>query len=176
MKCFNWRLIGLATICLAVIPLTGCTGVPSSDYEALQAEYATLVDENTSFSSALQQAQSDLTNKQADYDAVSQELTEIKEVYPPTDFSSLTELEDWLVENDVSERPVTDYASGWYRKALEIQEDALKDGYIVSADYDYDEGTDDYAMFCITIIDGDIWYWDPETDEPLQDYSLGKVK
>ena len=24
--------------------------------------------------------------------------------------------------------------------------------------------------------EGDIWAWDPETDEPLQDYSLGKVK
>lgn len=113
---------------------------------------------------------------QSDYEAVKQELAEIKEVYPPRDFSSLTELEDWLAENDVSERPATEYASGWYGKALEIQEDALKDGYIVSADYDYYEETDDYTMFCVTIIDGDIWYWDPETDEPLQDYSLGKVK
>ena len=63
-----------------------------------------------------------------------------------------------------------------YNKALQVQEDALRDGYIVSADYDYDASTDTYLVFCTTIIDGDIWYWDPETDEPYADYSLGKVK
>jgi len=113
---------------------------------------------------------------QSEYEAVSEELAEIKEVYPPRDFSSLSELQDWLDANDVSEKPATTYARGWFGKALEIQEDALKDGYIVSADYDYFEETDEYAIFCVTIIDGDIWYWDPETDEPFQDYSLGKVK
>ncbi len=92
------------------------------------------------------------------------------------DFSSISELEEWLLTNDVSERPTTDYAEGWYRKALEIQEDALSDGYIISADYDYDAMTDTYSVFCVAIIDGDIWYWDPETDEPFVDYSLGKVK
>ena len=92
------------------------------------------------------------------------------------DFSSLTELEEWLQANDVSDRPTAEYASEWYRKALEIQEDALRDGYIVSADYDYDAETDSYTVYCITIIDGDIWYWDPETDEPYIDYSLGKIK
>jgi len=92
------------------------------------------------------------------------------------DFSSLTEFEDWLQANDVSERPTAEYASEWYRKALEIQEDALSDGYIVSANYYYDSYTKTYAVYCTTIIDGDVWYWDPETDEPYPDYSLGKVK
>ena len=92
------------------------------------------------------------------------------------DFSSLTELEEWLQANDVSERPIAEYASEWYRKALEIQEDALRDGYIVSANYYYDSYTNTYAVYCVTIIDGDIWYWDPETDELYPDYSLGKVK
>jgi hypothetical protein len=92
------------------------------------------------------------------------------------DFSSYDELKEWLQANDVSDRPITDYASEWYSKALEIQEDALRDGYIVSADYYYDSYTETYIVYCITIIDGDIWYWDPETDEPYADYSLGKVK
>ena len=148
MKRFKWLLIGLVAVGLVMIPLTGCMGVPQSGFEALQA----------------------------DYDALNEELTEIKEVYPPRDFSSLSELQDWLLANDVSERPLTEYAEGWYSKALDIQEDALEDGYIVSADYDYYEETDDYDVWCVTIINGDIWAWDPETDEPLQDYSLGKVK
>lgn len=92
------------------------------------------------------------------------------------DFSSFEELTEWLQVNDVSEQPICDYASEWYNKALEVQEDALRDGYIVSAAYYYDSPTDTYIVYCIAIIDGDIWYWDPETDQPYADYSLGKVK
>lgn len=183
MKRFKWWLMGLVVLCLAIVPLTGCTGVPQSelealqaDYEAAQAEQASLVAENTSLKGQLRAAQSDLTSAQADYEAVNQELLEIKEVYPPRDFSSLTELQDWLRANDVSERPPMQFAEDWYGKALAIQEDALRDGYTVSVDYDYYEETDEFGIFCITIIDGDVWYWDPETDEPLQDYTLGKVK
>jgi hypothetical protein len=92
------------------------------------------------------------------------------------DFSSYEELVQWLQANDVSEKPVSDYASEWYNKALEVQEDALRDGYIVSANYYYDPSTDTYIVYCVTIIDGNIWCWDPETDQPYADYSLGKVK
>ncbi len=92
------------------------------------------------------------------------------------DFSSFEELNQWLQANDVSDQPICDYASEWYGKALEVQEDALSDGYIVSAAYYYDTSTDTYIVYCLAIIDGDVWYWDPETDEPYADYSLGKVK
>jgi len=175
MKRFKWLLIGLV-VSLAIVPLAGCVGVSKSEFEALQAEHATLVDENSSLKAQLQEVHSDLTNVQGNYDAVNEELSEIKEVYPPRDFSSLSELQGWLYANDVSELPVTEYAEGWYSKALDIQENALEDGYIVSVDYDYDEVEDSYGVWCATIIDGDIWFWDPETDEPLQDYNLGKVK
>jgi hypothetical protein len=94
----------------------------------------------------------------------------------PRDFSSYEELTQWLQANDVSEQPISDYASEWYYKALQVQEDALKDGYIVSANYYYDSSTGKYVVYCVTIIDGDIWCWDPETDQPYADYSLGKVK
>jgi hypothetical protein len=93
----------------------------------------------------------------------------------PRDFASYEEFVEWLQANDVSEQPISDYASEWYSMALQIQEDAMRDGYIVSAAYRYDDdGT--YSVYCITVIDGDIWYWDPETDQPQADYSLGKVK
>jgi len=96
--------------------------------------------------------------------------------YQFRDFSSYEELTQWLQANDVSDQPISDYASEWYNKALQVQEDALREGYIVSAAYYYDASTDTYSVYCITIIDGDIWYWDPETDQPYADYSLGKVK
>lgn len=193
MKRFNWVLIGVMISVLAIVLLAGC--VSKSEFEVLQAEHATLMQEKASLTAELQQAQSDLTNAQANYDVVkadqdalkadygelnanyeaaNKELAEIKEVYPPRDFSSLSELRDWLLENDVSERPITQYGEEWYRKALEIQEDALKDGYIVSADYDVvDEGI---SVWCTAIVNGRLFFWDPETDEVTEESSLGTVK
>ena len=178
----KWLPIILVVI-LSVVPLVGCVGVSQSKYEALQAKHealqaerASLVAENTSVKGQLEEVQSDLTSVQADYEAANQELTEIKEVYPPRDFSSLRELQDWLLANDVSKRPITAIAEDWYGRALEVQEDALKDGYLVSVDYDYDEGIDSYFIYCITIINGRIFYWDPETDDVYEEYGLGTVK
>ena len=94
----------------------------------------------------------------------------------PRDFASYEEFTQWLQANDVSEQPVCDYASEWYNKALQVQEDALKEGYVVSANYYYDSNTEAYIVYCVAIISGDIWCWDPETDQPYADYSLGKVK
>jgi len=110
---------------LTTLLLAGC-GISKTEYEALQSEYDTL----------------------------EAELDGIKEVYPPRDFSSISELEDWLSTNDVSEKPITEYADEWYRKALEIQEDALEDGYIVSADYDIWEDGETASVWCVAIVRG----------------------
>jgi len=122
--------------------------VPQSEYEALQAENASLT----------------------------AELAEMKEVYPPRDFSSLSELRDWLMANDISEKPDTAYYEDWHGRALEVQEAAARDGYLVSVDYDYWEEDDSYSVWCGTIIDGYIWLWDPETDEAFQDEDFGIVE
>ena len=124
-----------------------------------------------------------MTNVQADYDELNanyvttkNELAEIKEVYPPKDFSSLSELNDWLLKNDVSEKPDTTYAEDWYGRALEIQEDAVRDGYIVSADYDYDPVEEMFSVWCVAIINGRVFYWDPETDTVFEEVLMGTVK
>ncbi len=153
-------LIGVVVLLLLLVTLPSCVSKPA--YEALSDQVATL-----------QQEKADLEAKNAKLQA---DLDALNKVYPPRDFSSLEELQNWLLANDVSDRPETTSAERWYSKALEMQEDALEDGYIVSADYDYDEKADLVSVFCVTIINGDIWYWDPETDEPFQDYTLGKVK
>lgn len=186
MKRFNWLLIGFISLCLAMVLLAGC--VSKSEYEALQVEQATLVDENNSLKAELQEVQADLTSAQADltrvqadydtlkadneklkgnYETATKELAQIKEVYPPRDFSSLKELQDWLLANDVSERPAATTAEGLYSKALEIQEDALKDGYIISAWIDYYAETQMFYVNCTAVADGYVWMWSPETDEPL---------
>ena len=154
MKRLNRLLIGSLILGIAVILLAGC-GIPQADYDKLDVEHTTL---------------------QADYEAVQSELAEIKEVYPPEDFSSLSELNDWLLENDVSGKPITAYGEDWYGRALEVQEDALMDGYIVSADYDYDAEDDSYLVWCTTIINGRVFYWDPETNDVSEDTVIGTVK
>lgn len=112
MKSFKLLLIVLA-ICLAIIPLAGCMGVSQSKYEA-----------------------------------VNQELAEIKEVYPPKYFSDLSELEDWIATQPTTEviafplpKSQEDIESNFARgkltckKALELQESAARDGYIISANF-----------------------------------------
>jgi len=74
----------------------------------------------------------------------------------PKYFSSLSELQDWLLDNDVSTKPFTTYAEDWYGRALEIQEDAYHDGYIISVDYDLTE--DGYQVWCTAVINGRIFY------------------
>jgi len=154
MKRSLWLIIVLVIVYLSVFPLAGC-GIPKGEHEALQADYDEL---------------------QANYDAVVEELDAIKEVYPPRDFSSIRELEEWLQANDVSDRPVTEYADDWYRRALEIQEDALRDGYIVSADYDLMEDGESAVVWCVAIINGRAFFWDPETDEVAEESFFGTVK
>jgi len=121
----------------------------------------------SSAESAASKAKSELAAVQGDYEAASTELAEIKEVYPPRDFSSMKELQEWLAENDVSERSHAEYVETMYGKALQIQEDALKDGYIISVDVDYDESKRVYYTSCVAVIDGELWVWHPETDEPV---------
>jgi len=189
MKHNKRLLIGAVALCLVLVLSVGC-GVPQSEHEALQAENASLAAEKTSLEAELGQANSDLAKAEADYDAmkadhdtlsadyeaVKADLGIIKDAYPPRDFSSLSELRDWLAENDISEKPDTQYVEDWYGRALEVQEAAARDGYLVSVDYDYYEEDDSYIIWCATVIDGSIWLWDPENDEAFQDEAFGVVK
>jgi len=128
-----------------------------AEKESLQANYNKLNDENNS---------------------VKQELATIKKVYPARYFSSLTELRNWLNGNNISERSVTTTAEGLYAKALDLQEAAMKDGYIISAFIEHLQGGSFY-IGCKAVIDGNIYSWNVETDEPVDwsgMYDLGKVR
>ena len=166
MKKFKWLLTGSAVLCLAIVFLAGC-GVSQADYDALQAE-------NEDLQLDLASLQADYNTLNSDYQATSDELAQLQELYPPSDFPSRTALEDWLLENDVSEKPITTTVQAWYGRALEVQGDAMADGYLISVDYDYvDEGV---AVYCSAIINGRIFNWDPETDDIFEDTLMGTVK
>jgi len=113
---------------------------------------------------------------QTEYDAViaerdegQAELARLQEICPPSNFESLTELDTWLASNTVSEEAQSIYADAWLRKALRLQQDALAEGYIVSVDYDYDIDTELFSIYCTTVINGTLFFWDPETDEVFEE-------
>ena len=157
MKRFNWLLVGLVVLCLLIISLTGC--VSKSEYEALQADYQVLQDENTTLKAELQAAQSDLTNLRGDYDALntdyqaaSEELAKIKKVYPPKYFDSYDKLKDWVDEHC----PITYGPYNLFKKHLELQEKALADGYIWSV-YTKPDGTG--IISCVVAGDSVYYVW-----------------
>jgi len=186
-------LIGMVLVMVAIL-LSAC-GIPQADYDAVVAERDTAQANASSLQNELNDTKRDLTTKESALataqsqierlesdissansrassansrlEAANSELSAIDEVYPPRDFSSLGELQDWLLENDVSERSPAEFAEALYMKALAVQEAALNDGYIVSADIDYDAVEDTYTVACVTIINGDLWVWHPEGDEPI---------
>ncbi len=149
-----WATIGVVVLLLTVTAFTGC--VSKSEYEALQANGATLLQENNSLEADVARTQSDLANLQADYDAlnadydtmkadydalntdydglnvnygsVSEELAEIKEVYPPRYFKDYDELQNWLDKA----LPEIDTDKTEEKQHLDLQELALLDGYIWS--------------------------------------------
>ena len=89
----------------------------------------------------------------------------MEKVYPPRQFASSTELKEWLETNDKSEKPFRVGVEGLYSLALELQEDALNDGYIISVDVDHAERQDDWYVVCVAVINGELWAWSPESDE-----------
>ena len=162
MKRFNWLLTGLMILCLAMVLLAGC--VPKSEYEALQAEHATLMQENTSLKGKLAEAQSDLTNAQADYEAASKELAEIKQVYPLKYFPDANALAKWL--STQPEYPEASDTILWYQHALELQKAAARDGYIISAFLLDRAASGKYEVFCYAVLeDNSLYWWDPDVAE-----------
>ena len=148
MKHFNWLLVAFATVCLTIIPLTGCV-VSQSKFEALQA----------------------------DYTVVKNQLDAISKVYPPRDFNSYSELSEWVSKHI---KPYSSTAEKWYASALKVQEEALNDGYIVSAviedatdysglteqqilNFPYSEQI--FIAYNTAIVGDTMWYWNPEDGE-----------
>jgi len=146
----------------------------TSNLGKAEAELTTTQAELTTTQAELTTTQAELTTTQTEYEATKQELTEIKKVYPPDDFSSRSELVDWLKANDVSEEPPASSVESVYSRALKIQQDALKDGYIISVDID-ELGEGSFLIACVAIIDGDFWSWGPNSDFSKQWQRLAKV-
>lgn len=132
----------LFCLCLFV----GC--VSKSDYNELQVK---------------------LDSVQNQYDGVNKELNEIKKVYPLRDFTSLTELQDWISTN---RQPHTEYLGAAFRSALKVQEAGMEDGYMISVIYDEDDTDPDYGwIYNGALVNGAFYLWDPEKGIIFDDFT-----
>jgi len=142
-----------------------------SDKNNLQADKTALQADNTALQTDKASLTADLADLQEQHDAATAALTAVNDVFPPRQFATLQEFKVWLAGNSVSERLPSIYAEDWYQAGLDLQRDALGDGLIVSVDYDiFDDGS--YGIWCTTVINGTIYYWDPETDDYYEDSGL----
>jgi hypothetical protein len=183
------KTLFLLVIGLLAISLSGC-GISQEEYDAavaradglaadkagletqvasLRAAKATLEADTVGLQSQVTALQSDKESLQADKTAA--DLTAVNDVFPPRQFAALQELKVWLTGNSISERLPSIYAEDWYQAGLDLQLDAIEEGFIVSVDYDvFDDGT--YGICCTTVINGTIYYWDPETDDYFEETGL----
>lgn len=154
MKTLKW-ILALSAI---IVLLAGCTS---------NSKYQAAVDKNTTLGQRVTDLTSQLSTLQGKYD-------QIAKVYPPHEFGSLNDLTTWLVKDTTSNLPYSDTMEALYSKALGQQAAALKDGYVISVDQ---EVIDDqlYFVFCTTVIGGQVWVWDIETDDPYQPIGFGPV-
>ena len=154
MKPYGWLLL-IASLAVVLVLLF----VSRAEYNDLETDLASLQD--------------DLAGLQTLHDSTQAELADIKQLYPPRDFSSEQELREWLAANDVSDLPPLSMLDVElrYARALMIQEDALADGYIISVDFDVP-----IYVACIAIIDGYLWVWEPESDNVFLYQGWDRVK
>ena len=105
-------------------------------------------------------AQDEYDSVVAERDNLQSEMDEIKAVYPPREFNSLTELEDWIRNN---KQPFHEYIDETFRSAIKVQEQGIEDGYLINILYDEDD-TDPSSgwVFNGTLVNGRFYVWDPE--------------
>jgi len=150
-----------------------------SDYDSLENDNSLLKTENgelkvtiKDLESAVAVAQAnsdDLKSDMADLEdnlyTVERELAELKDVYPAKLFASKSELRDWLLADDISERE-TDNPIEVYQNALELQERALRDGYIINAEIILSGTTTTYyTIYCTALTqENSLYWWMPSND------------
>ncbi len=170
-KGLKWPLIAGLLLLFGLMFYTGWL-VGQQEEPALRSEISALMQQSQSLQASYEELSakyndlnSEFVTLNTSYEAISQELGEIKKVYPPGEFSSKWELLRWLLSNDVSEKPPPQYAEGWYVRMLEIQEDALRDGYLVSASFYTDDEGETYNGYCTALIGDKLWWWYPDSDQ-----------
>ena len=146
-----------------------------SDLDAAQAEAASLQSDLDSLIDEKEDLQNELNAAIYEKDALLKEfittvnvkdtllneLYEIKAIYPPGQFNSVSELENWVSTN---KQPSTNDLESLFMAALEVQQLGLQDGYLISVIYDEDYRGPGYPwVFNGALVNGSFYVWDPGT-------------
>jgi len=157
-----------------------------ADYDKLSAECEDLQAEITSLMAEKESLEADYGKLKNEYatvtrefaqikqscDSVYQELRDLQAVYPPIRFSSHQELKSWIQSNAISDTPIhrnliTSYKA--YVRALEIQEAALKDGFIISVVVgphpEAEVVLGSSYVYLMAGVDDGIYWWFPDRDD-----------
>lgn len=82
------------------------------------------------------------------------------------DFPDYDTLVSW-VEGNTQSFEEGDGAEAWYKAALDVQQAASADGYLVSAVITVNPGNpEEYLVWCTAMADGNLYWWYPEEGEP----------
>ena len=156
--------IGVTVMLLVLTALPGC--VSTAEYEAITEQVATLEDQAAVLEDQIATLEEEKASLEADNAELQADLDALNQVYPPRYFSSATELQDWLAEDDISQRSSAD-AVVWYANGLKLQRRALEDGYIINAYIlESPDNPGYYNVYCDAVMEDDsLYWWDPETDD-----------
>ena len=160
-----WATIGVVVLLLTVTAFTGC--VSKSEYEALQANGATLLQENNSLEADVARTQSDLANLQADYDALNADYDTMKADYDElnADYDTMNADYDGLnadygaVSAELAEIKEV-YPPRYFKDYDELQD--WLDKALPEIDTDKTEEKQHLDLQELALLDGYIWsvYWE----------------
>lgn len=136
-------MIKLIPIALLIVFFFSC--VSSKDYKELQTKYEDVLQAKTN---------------------LSQELTACEAKWPRY-FHDESELRDWIKKNLTPDETSTDKQ---YSRAVQLQEKALNEGFILSACVDQ-TSTEAFTVFMMAVAGHKIYWWLPQEGE-LYPYPL----
>jgi hypothetical protein len=168
---------------------SGCTSqdklqLLTDEKDAVQTQLQLSQSQYQQTSTQLAAVQAELATAQADRaalktanDAAVKKIAELEAKASPRNFKDSVELANWLALDPVSELPDAQTYPDWYAKALALQKNAARDGFIVSVQYHFcDERQIIEYIACLTQVNGYLFMWDPETDEVEKDPLWGKIE
>ena len=131
-----------------------------------QASVAQLEKEKATAQASVSQLEQENESVKTDLAKAQETVQNLNTVYPPRRFKDRNEIETWLRNDDISQRPGASLAEGLLSKALEQQARALADGYIVSADYAGPDEDYNFEIWVSAVTENlDYFLWDVESDE-----------
>jgi regulator of replication initiation timing len=133
-------------------------------YTTLKQNYNNTLTEKEQLAKEKQELKQNLDSTTQQLWTTQSELTTLRSKYPLRNFTSRSELANWVAQHTGVHRETADK---YYGEALKIQHMAMLDGYKVSASIS-DAGNDEYIIFLMAIAGETIYWWFPDENDLYQ--------